>query len=498
MMARSGIGSSIAGALALAVALATMGAASSQEVKSAVKYGDMSTVTQDLLNRAESDGNNFLHTNGNYEQTRFYPNAQINRGNVAHLHPAWIFPDRGQGIARDLADRRQRRHVRHHLVQPCLCARRARPARRSGTTSTSSARSRPSAAARTTAASPSMRTRSIVGTLDAKLVALDAKTGNVVWETDSRRSREGLQRDDGADRRRRQNPDRHQRRRIRHPRLRQGLRRQGRQAHLELRHHPRELRRRVGDEGRHRAATCIATSRPRRRRWRRTATPTRRSAAACGRTRRSISATKRIYFVVGNPSPDLDGAVRPGDNLYTNSLVSLDLDTGKYVCHFQYIAHDVWDLDAVSPTVLVNAADKYGKMIPARPARRQDRLRLRARSQGLQPHPLLRPDGGAEGPVDAADADQTARSERARCSRAPTAASNGRRSRPIRTSALAYAINLHQPMTYHGRQRPLSGRQAVARRRVHDHPGRGAASATSPRSTTTPARSPGRSRRRSR
>jgi len=52
--------------------------------------------------------------------------------------------------------------------------------------------------------------------------------------------------------------------------------------------------------------------------------------------------------MVGNPSPDLDGALRPGDNLYTDSLVSVDLDTGKYVCHFQYIAHDVWDLDAVS------------------------------------------------------------------------------------------------------------------------------------------------------
>ena len=76
-------------------------------------------------------------------------------------------------------------------------------------------------------------------------------------------------------------------------------------------------------------------------------------------------ATNRIYFVVGNPSPDFDGAVRPGDNLYTDSLVSLDLDTGKYICHFQYIAHDVWDLDAVSPTVLVNAADKSGKMIQA-------------------------------------------------------------------------------------------------------------------------------------
>jgi PQQ-dependent dehydrogenase (methanol/ethanol family) len=75
-------------------------------------------------------------------------------------------------------------------------------------------------------------------------------------------------------------------------------------------------------------------------------------------------ATKRIYFVVGNPSPDLDGAIRPGDNLYTDSLVSVDLDTGKLACYFQYVSHDVWDLDAVSPTVLVNVADKSGKTIP--------------------------------------------------------------------------------------------------------------------------------------
>jgi alcohol dehydrogenase (cytochrome c) len=76
-------------------------------------------------------------------------------------------------------------------------------------------------------------------------------------------------------------------------------------------------------------------------------------------------ATKRVYFVVGNPSPDLDGALRPGDNLYTDSLVAVDLDTGKLACYFQYIAHDVWDLDATSPTVLVNAHDKNGKTIPA-------------------------------------------------------------------------------------------------------------------------------------
>ena len=71
--------------------------------------------------------------------------------------------------------------------------------------------------------------------------------------------------------------------------------------------------------------------------------------------------TRRIYFVVGNPSPDLYGAVRPGDNLYTDSLVSLDLDTGKYVCHLQYIPHDVWDLDAVSPVVITTVLGRDGK-----------------------------------------------------------------------------------------------------------------------------------------
>ena len=74
-----------------ALALGWSAAACAQEVKSATKFGDMNTVSQDLLNRAGGDGANFLHTNGDYAQQRFYPNKQINTGNVSHLHPAWIF-----------------------------------------------------------------------------------------------------------------------------------------------------------------------------------------------------------------------------------------------------------------------------------------------------------------------------------------------------------------------------------------------------------------------
>jgi alcohol dehydrogenase (cytochrome c) len=73
--------------------------------------------------------------------------------------------------------------------------------------------------------------------------------------------------------------------------------------------------------------------------------------------------TRTVFFVVGNPSPDLYGAVRPGDNLYTDSIVAVDLDKGTYKWHSQYIAHDVWDLDAVSPPILTEAKDASGKMV---------------------------------------------------------------------------------------------------------------------------------------
>lgn len=72
-----------------------------------------------------------------------------------------------------------------------------------------------------------------------------------------------------------------------------------------------------------------------------------------------------LIFAVGNPSPDLDGSVRPGDNLYTNSIVAVDLQTGRLKWYFQEIPHDVWDLDAISPVVLVEVRDSSGKVTPA-------------------------------------------------------------------------------------------------------------------------------------
>ncbi|HEX8966470.1 MAG TPA: PQQ-binding-like beta-propeller repeat protein, partial [Chloroflexota bacterium] len=58
-----------------------------------------------------------------------------------------------------------------------------------------------------------------------------------------------------------------------------------------------------------------------------------------------------IYFSTGNAGPDYDGSVRPGDNLFSVSIVALHMD-GSYAWHFQQVHHDIWDFDSPSPTVL--------------------------------------------------------------------------------------------------------------------------------------------------
>lgn len=59
-----------------------------------------------------------------------------------------------------------------------------------------------------------------------------------------------------------------------------------------------------------------------------------------------------IYFGTGNPSPSADGLKRPGDNLYNNSTVAIDAETGKYRWHAQHIPHDLWDYDLPNPPII--------------------------------------------------------------------------------------------------------------------------------------------------
>ena len=59
-----------------------------------------------------------------------------------------------------------------------------------------------------------------------------------------------------------------------------------------------------------------------------------------------------VYFSTGNPGPDFGGNVRPGDNLFSTSVVALDLMSGEYRWHFQQVHHDIWDYDSAANVVL--------------------------------------------------------------------------------------------------------------------------------------------------
>jgi PQQ-dependent dehydrogenase (methanol/ethanol family) len=153
--------------------------------------------------------------------------------------------------------------------------------------------------------------------------------------------------------------------------------------------------------------------------------------------------TNTAYFVVGNPSPDLYGDIRPGDNLYTDSIVAVDLNTGAYKAHFQYIAHDVWDLDAVSPVILTEAKDKSGKMVPVAIhggktghvyVHNRNDLSLIRFSEKMIPQENMWVLPTAQG------------------ARMLPGANGGVEWSPMAINPktrMAYAANLHQPMTYH-------------------------------------------------
>ena len=62
-----------------------------------------------------------------------------------------------------------------------------------------------------------------------------------------------------------------------------------------------------------------------------------------------------IYWPTGNPGPDYAGEVRPGDNLFSNSLLALDPDTGAIEWYFQFTPHDTHDWDSNETPVLFDA-----------------------------------------------------------------------------------------------------------------------------------------------
>jgi len=442
--------------LLLGTALTTIGfttAAPAQEVKQdskmSVRAAGVTNVTQQLLDNAAKDSNNFLHTNGNYAQTRFYPNKQINTSNVAKLHPAWIFQ----------TEVKESMETSPIVVNGTMFA----------TTSYSHVYAidaktgaelwhfKPKLGAITTyCCGPNNRGVAVaddkvfVATLDAKLVALDAKTGNVVWEQKLADPEDGYSETmaptvvkgkvligtnggeygirgfvrayNAADGKLLWNFDTIPENSVGVWAARDAT---GRDMHRDIDTEKAQLAK-IGD-------------------------PYKRLGGGVWQNPAVDLATNRIYFVVGNPSPDLDGSLRPGDNLYTDSLVSLELDTGKYVCHLQYIAHDVWDLDAVSPVVLVDVADKSGNTIPG--------VIHAGKTGHIYVHD--RKDCSLIRFSDAMVAQENMWTLPTKeGARMLPGANGGVEWSPIATNPqahMAYAINLHQPMTYQVESSPYPG-----------------------------------------
>ena len=73
-----------------------------------------------------------------------------------------------------------------------------------------------------------------------------------------------------------------------------------------------------------------------------------------------------LFVVVGNPAPSNDGRRRPGDNLYTASIVALDASTGKMRWYFQAVPHDVWDYDFATPPVIVTDGNRKLLLVPGK------------------------------------------------------------------------------------------------------------------------------------
>lgn len=351
--------------LAAVVALSgSFGVAVAQDATTLKKPVPSSTmpVTQDRLNQADSNKNDWLHVNGGYAQTRYAPGTQINTGNVKKLRPAFVFQTQmlesmqtaplvvngtmflttsyNHVHAINAVTGEEYWHYKHKMgpITVYCCG----PNNRG------------------VAASDGLL---FMGTLDAKLVALDMKTGKLVWETEIADPEKGYSETmapivvdnkvligtNGGE---------------------YGIRGfvkafDAKSGNLLWTFYSIPEK---GHEGVW--ATHDAVGRDM---LRDIAQEKKDLAEKGGDFYQTLGGgvwmspavdleTRTVFFVVGNPSPDLYGAIRPGDNLYTNSMVAISLDSGQYKWHYQYIAHDVWDLDAVSPVILTEAKGRDGKM----------------------------------------------------------------------------------------------------------------------------------------
>lgn len=88
------------------------------------------------------------------------------------------------------------------------------------------------------------------------------------------------------------------------------------------------------------------------------ANPFQRGGGGAWMTPAYDAASGRLFVAVGNPAPTLDGTHRTGSNLFTDSIVALDARTGSRVWHFQQVHHDIWDYDSSSPPLLFDVGER--------------------------------------------------------------------------------------------------------------------------------------------
>ncbi|MDP6516653.1 MAG: PQQ-binding-like beta-propeller repeat protein [Alphaproteobacteria bacterium] len=163
-----------------------------------------------------------------------------------------------------------------------------------------------------------------------------------------------------------------------------------------------------------------------------------------------------LYLGTGNPSPQMDDVSRPGDNLYTVSLVALDVRTGEIRWHFQQVPHDLWGYDVGSPPVLFDHSAN-GRIVPAVGQAGKtgwfyvhDRVTgaLLYKSEPFVPHDNMFARPTAEGVRVAPGAGGGA-------SWSPVAYDAG--------TGLAYVAAMHMPTDYTVRVRPAQGGQPALR-----------------------------------
>jgi alcohol dehydrogenase (cytochrome c) len=435
-------------AAAIALAAASFGVYAQTEVQGGAATTGSAvpksvSVSQSQLDAADRNGTNFLHSNMSYAQTRFYPATQINSQNVGKLKPAFVFqtevlesmetaPIVVDGVmyvttsynhvyAVDAKTGQQFWHYKHKMgpVTTYCCG----PNNRGVAV---------------------MGDRLYMGTLDAKLVSLDAKTGKLLWETQIADPELGYSETMA-------------------PVAVNGKVLIGTNGgEYGIRGFVKAFDANDGkllwtfytipDKGHE--GVWAANDATGRNMLRDIAAEKKQLADKGGDFYKTLGGgvwmapavdkeTNTVFFVVGNPSPDLYGTERPGDNLYTDSIVAVDLNTGAYKWHYQYVAHDVWDLDAVSPVILTEAKDKNGKMRKvAIHGGKTGHIYMHDRATGE----LIR---FSEAMVPQENMWVLPTKEGARML---PGANGGVEWSPMAINPklrMAYAANLHQPMTYH-------------------------------------------------